>query len=599
MRTKSVKLFFRISIILVLALVMGTAGQVLAVPEEKVDVIISFTQKHTSADEDLIRNNGGKVKQTYRIVPAVAASIPKSKLDVLRRNPRIASIDEDVPLQIAGQVLPGGLEKANSTSLNIINKGAGVKVAVLDTGIDLDHPDLKVAGNVSFVDGTVNGDDDNGHGTSVAGIIAALDNGTGVVGVAPEVALYSVKVMDRNGDALMRWVLSGIQWATENGMQVINLSFGSPMNMPDTIITALNNAYRAGIVIVAGAGNGGNAAGDGNNVWSPARYETVIAVGSIDSNNNRYPTSSTGYQLELVAPGVNINSTAMGGSYGYITGTSASAPYAAGVAALLIGSGVTGNAEVRKRMRSSASDIGAAGWDTRYGNGAVNAVTALNFVEPPDKTAPTTQISLSGKTGRNGWYVSDVTVTLSAVDNAGGSGVTQTEFSLDSGMTWNIYASPFAVTTEGRQIPVLARSRDNAGNNEGPPVSVNIKIDKTAPVITEIVNITEVTAETRKGTMVEVQFKGTAEDTVSMVDGPISTELIDEYEVYNQNLGGVFQGNAVVEAWCKNNDKDGRTYTFRFTVYDAAGNSAFADAVVTVLPKSTNKAVKNKASTNK
>ena len=176
------------------------------------------------------------------------------------------------------------------------NKGQGVKVAILDTGIDLDHPDLRVAGDVTFVPQTTSGDDDHGHGTMVAGVIAALDNGIGIVGIAPEVELYSVKVLNKYGAGVMSLILSGIEWAVDNNMQVINMSFGGLMNLPSSIKEALEKAYQAGIVIVGGAGN----AGDQGIIAAPARYESVIAVGAVNQQDMRASFSGTGAGLELV-----------------------------------------------------------------------------------------------------------------------------------------------------------------------------------------------------------------------------------------------------------------------------------------------------------
>jgi subtilisin len=136
----------------------------------------------------------------------------------------------------------------------------------------------------------------------VAGIIAALDNGVGIVGVAPEVGLYSVKVLDQNGSSVSGSILSGIEWSIDNGMQIINMSFGSYLEEPPEVRAALERAYQSGIVLVAGAGNGG----DSGVIFAPARYESVIAVGATDQQDARADFSSTGSALELMAPGVDI-----------------------------------------------------------------------------------------------------------------------------------------------------------------------------------------------------------------------------------------------------------------------------------------------------
>lgn len=322
---------------------------------------------------------------------------------------------KDIIVQFGGDIVPWGVSRVGAEVMHTQNKGRGVRVAILDTGVDLDHPDLSVAGNVTFVSRTKNGDDDNGHGTIVAGIIAALDNGIGVVGVAPEVELYSVKVLNKNGMGALSSIVHGIRWAIDNNMHIINMSFGNPIDMPQSVITALNDAYDAGIIVVTGAGNGGNEGGEGDNVWAPARYESVIAVGAINEQDVRHISSSTGEALELVAPGVNIYSTAMGGGYHYLTGTSAAAPHVAGVAALLIASGLTSNEDIRQWLRSSAKDLDESGWDPQFGYGIVSANLTISHNEPLRQDA-TIGVSLNGTPEDNSWYLSDTIAAPVGVD---------------------------------------------------------------------------------------------------------------------------------------------------------------------------------------
>ncbi len=577
--------FCRLLILVVLlsSLTLAPVAQVQAESPEPVDVLVTFYYPPGPDEIGLIEGLGGTVKVVYHIVPVIAATMPSDKLDELSADPSVKLVEPDTAFSacFAGQVLPWGVDRVDAELVHPTNKGTGVKVAILDSGIDLDHPDLAVAGDVTFVPGTTTGDDDNGHGTLVAGIVAALDNDIGVIGVAPEASLYAVKVLNQDGDGVMSVILSGIEWSVDNNMQVMNMSFGSLGDVPTAVKEAIDNAYSAGIVIVAGAGNGGDASGEGNNVWAPARYKSVIAVGATDQQDARYTTSSTGYTLELVAPGVDIYSTAMGGGYGYISATSASSPHVAGVAALLIASGMTSNVDVRHRLRDSAEDLGEAGWDTQFGCGMVNADLAINFTEPPDQSAPTTTMSLSGTMGDYNWYVSDVEVTLTATDNEGGSGVAETKYSVDGGETWNTYTAPFTVTADGIH-DVLARSWDNTGNDEGPPAFEIVKIDQTPPVLTETVVPAEI-QRVRKGYMVPVDYSGTAEDATSGVRiVTFNTVLIDEYGVYDQDLGSSLSGTVQVEAWCEGWDKDGRTYIFRFTASDYAGNQASVDGIATV-----------------
>lgn len=287
--------------------------------------------------------------------------------------PAAHETEEATVARAAIEETPRTLDRVDADTQPGEGGGRGVRVAILDTGIDLDHPDLRVAGHVSFVEGVADGDDDNGHGTMVAGIIAALDNDIGMVGVAPEVELYSVKVLDSSGEGVGTAILSGINWAIENDMQVVVMSFGSLMTLPLAIGAALDRAAQAGIVLIAGAGN----SGDSGVVFAPASHDAVIAVGATDRQGVRVSFSGTGPSLELMAPGADVLSTSRGGGVHIGNGTSLAASHVAGVAALLIAAGVTDSAELREILRETADDMGPPGWDVWHGYGLTDAAEAI------------------------------------------------------------------------------------------------------------------------------------------------------------------------------------------------------------------------------
>jgi len=586
MRRKATRLIPPLSVILVFALILGQASYAFAKPAahaQKVEVLVSFTEKPGSAEETLIHNNGGKVKRTYHLVPTIAASIPKGKIDSLRRNPKVVCIEKDIVVQVTEVKLPWGVDRIDAEVVHSQNKGQGVRVAILDTGIDLDHPDLRVVGDTSFVYETVNGDDDNGHGTRVAGIVAALDNDIGVIGVAPEAELYAVKVLNSRGSGRCSDILSGIEWAIDHDMQVVNMSFATSLNLPQAIRTALEKAYQAGIVLVAGAGNTGTDSGEGNNICAPARYAPVIAVGATDELDNRCSFSSTGDTLELTAPGVNIYSTTSGGGYANVTGTSASSPHVTGAAALLIASGVTSNAEVRQIFQGTAVDLGPSEWDSCYGYGLVNAAQAVNAEgnnKPQDKMPPTTTIKLSGLQGNGGWYRSDVKVELTAVDHLGGSGVTETQYSLDSGKTWQSYQEPFTITREGINV-IQARSQDNAGNVEALPAYSEVKIDKTGPRVNISADPSLIWPANHKQLMVEVLVTGSADDEFSGLNS-VWLAVKDEYGKVEPAIGPYLEALIQLEAWRDSHDFDGRVYIISIMASDCAGNKAVGETRVTV-----------------
>jgi hypothetical protein len=281
-------------------------------------------------------------------------------------------------------------------------------------------------------------DDDNGHGTHVAGIIAAENNNTGVVGVAPEADLYALKVLDRTGSGYVSDVIAAIQWATDpNGdgdnsdkMDIINMSLGGNNN--EWLFAACLLAYELdGLILVAAAGNGGS-------VIYPAAYYSVIAVSAIDSDDNLASFSSTGSEVELAAPGVYIYSTYKGGGYATISGTSMASPHVAGTAALVIWSGVTdidgkcGLAnEVKACLFDTAQDIGlspeeqgyglvdaakAAGVDTPLPGAIAGKVTDADSIAIEGATVVVEGTSLSATADANGYYeITNVSVGIYTV----------------------------------------------------------------------------------------------------------------------------------------------------------------------------------------
>ena len=280
-----------------------------------------------------------------------------------------------------------------------------VVVGVLDTGIDWNHPDIAdniwsnddgyhgynfIDDNWFPMDDNVNGYDDDGdwvanlytyHGTHVAGIVgAATDNGVGMAGLA-QVRLMAVKVMNDSGEGTDSIVSSGVRWATDNGADVIVMSLGvEGVSLP--LQNAVDYAASRGVVLVAAAGNAGTSV-----LSYPAAFPNVIAVGATDNLDRRADFSNFGSNLDLMGPGVNIYSTQGGGSYQYLSGTSAAAPHVAGVAALMLSVNPALTPEdVGRIINETARDISITGYDTGTGWGVVNAFGAVEAVSEPTVT---------------------------------------------------------------------------------------------------------------------------------------------------------------------------------------------------------------------
>ena len=268
--------------------------------------------------------------------------------------------------------------------------GDDVVVAVMDTGIDYNHPDLKdrmwEGIGYNFVDNSNDPMDNDGHGTHVAGIVAS---------VAPNARLMALKVMEEEGG---RWVevAQAIKFARDNGADIITMSFGgeqSPMARATQI--QMNFAYQQGVLMVAAAGNDNT-----DRKMYPAANEQVIAVSALDRNMDKASYSNYGDWIELAAPGGDgserIISTIPGDSYGYKMGTSMACPFVTGVAALMMGAhpGMS-NLEVREALREQAIDLGEPGKDPIYGYGLVNAYRAAGGSAP----TPPRELVAHGRNG--------------------------------------------------------------------------------------------------------------------------------------------------------------------------------------------------------
>lgn len=211
--------------------------------------------------------------------------------------------------------------------------GDGVKVAVLDTGIDLDHPDLADA-IVEVKDFTGEGvEDGNGHGTHCAGIIGARLNDTGFVGVAPRCQLLIAKVLTNQGGGAFHWIANGVLWAVEQGADIISMSLGGAYSS-NRLYQAVHVALAKGVKVLCAAGNEGSLFQ--NSIGYPGRYGGVITVASHDENGNRSGFSSRGGEIDVMAPGSHIWSTYRDGGYAELSGTSMATPFVAGLAALIV-----------------------------------------------------------------------------------------------------------------------------------------------------------------------------------------------------------------------------------------------------------------------
>lgn len=371
--------------------------------ERKIIVFKEGTDENEK--DDLIRKHGGEKIKDLKSIRGKAIYVSREGEKRLEKEKAVLRIDDDIIIRALNnrrvnddneeeinkesrgkdgsvsqpsQVLPWGIDRINAELAWELTTADLIKVAVIDTGIDLKHPDLKlnIKGGVNTINPGRSSSDDNGHGTHVAGIIGAINNTIGVVGTGPQIDLYSIKALNRNGSGFLSDIIEGIDWAIERNIQVINMSLGARVDI-QSFHDAVIRANNAGITVVAAAGND-----FGGPVNFPAAYPEVIAVSAIDQNDQIASFSSVGQEVDFAAPGVSIFSTYKGFAYATLSGTSMASPHVAGAVALVISvpakcdtdlNGKCSPSEVYSRLAATAEDLGVLGVDDFYGNGLIDA----------------------------------------------------------------------------------------------------------------------------------------------------------------------------------------------------------------------------------
>ncbi|MFE5836676.1 S8 family serine peptidase [Arthrobacter sp. NPDC056493] len=376
-------------------------------------IMVKFREKASAAG--VLRQHGLKEGPGIGSTGAQLVKVPAGKelqlIEALSRNPVVeyaepdelataATADEYFPRQYAlqnngqsftntdgTQTVATGKQDADVDAVEAWNvtTGSGIKVAIIDSGVASDNPDIapKVVARANF-SGTATGEDNYGHGTHVAGIVAATANNTiGVAGVCPSCSILDAKVLNDSGSGSSSAIANGINWAVTSGAKVINMSLGQRV-ASRTLETAVNNAWNRGVVVVAAAGNAGTQA----KIY-PGAYPNVIAVAATDNNDAKAAFSSYGDQwVDVAAPGVNVYSTFPNHTFvlgtqngrhtGYdiASGTSMASPIVAATAALAWSShaGAT-NTSVRANVESTADKISGTG--TLWAYGRVNADKAV------------------------------------------------------------------------------------------------------------------------------------------------------------------------------------------------------------------------------
>lgn len=380
-----------VSVVLIAGIFVNTIVFAAPLNEMKRKIIVFKDGVSDLEKNEIIKKYSGEKIKNLSLTNGTVVVLPDNKK--IRNEQLILRVDDDILIKTSGkpapdvsqmiQVLPWGIDRVDAELVwPSGNLADPIKVGIIDTGISNKHPDLmaNIKGGINTINPQKNWNDDNGHGSHVAGIVAAVNNSSGVIGVAPRADLYAIKSLNANGSGYLSDIIEGIEWGITNNMQVLNMSLGTTSNIQsfhDAVIAAKN----AGVVVVAAAGNSGGA------VNYPAAYSEVIAVSATDQNNNLATWSSRGAEVDLAAPGVSVYSTYKGTGYATLSGTSMAAPHVAATAALVLNMPIGLNDlnqngkwdpdEVQKKMQDSAVDLGGVGFDNIYGWGLVNAYLAI------------------------------------------------------------------------------------------------------------------------------------------------------------------------------------------------------------------------------
>ena len=384
-------------------------------------VMVEFVPGQKAFVENALVAKGAEVHYVFDDLNVMAVTLPSKSIDSILNNPNVVHVEPDVLRFPTDQVVPYGVDSVEARDVwdadrnGVIDPGAptgaGRTVCIIDSGIAIGHEDFA---GVNVIGGYPAGwDTDNyGHGTHVAGIVAAMNNTMGVLGVTPgEVSLYLVKVWGDNGE----WIYSSTLIDAANhcrdaGAQIINMSLaGTAYSGYEN--TNFQNLYNQGVLLVAAAGNGGGTA-----YAYPASYDSVISVGAVNQNNVVASFSRQNDKVEFTAPGVNIYSTWKDGGYVYMSGTSMAAPHVAAAAAVVWSSDPSKtNAEVRSALQQTALDLGAPGRDNAYGYGVVQAADAIGLLDPAPTAVELTRFD--AKATRRGVRIE--WETASEIDNLG------------------------------------------------------------------------------------------------------------------------------------------------------------------------------------
>ncbi|MFC4549173.1 S8 family peptidase [Halorussus sp. GCM10023401] len=378
------------------------SGLAAAKPDDTVEVNVGFK---SSRGRSMAKSQATATVREFDSIDVLTIRLPKKAATALARNPNIRYVEENGTMEALAQTLPWGIDRVDAEIAHQNGEtGSGADIAIVDTGIDDDHPDLQANlgegrafvacgsggyfGNCAFSGNSnaCNNDwsDDNDHGTHCAGIANAVNNGEGVVGVSTQATLHAVKVLDCAGSGSFSDIAAGVEYVANQGWDVASLSLGGDSGS-QALHDAIKYADNNGVLVVAAAGNPGPCT---DCVKYPAKYPETVAVSATTPSDSLASYSAQGPEVDIAAPGGasdNNDSTSIYSSvpsgYAYFNGTSMACPHVAGAAGQLMANGQT-NDEARSTLESTAEDIGLS--SNEQGNGLLDVAAALGFSSSDD-----------------------------------------------------------------------------------------------------------------------------------------------------------------------------------------------------------------------
>ncbi|MEX2315067.1 MAG: S8 family serine peptidase [Thermomicrobiales bacterium] len=550
---------------LVTLLVVATAAPVAAQrgddPEPEPTSWIVRLQPDASVEEvagEQVQDRGAVITQHYsRVINGFAAEMSAEAADDLRADSRVLAVMPDFEVHASAQTIPTGIKRINATSnptadIDGVDERVNVDVAVLDTGVSA-HADLNVVGGKDCT-GTGVWSDPHGHGTHVAGTIGALDNNIGVVGVAPGARVWSVRVLNAQGNGAGSWILCGIDWVTVNAgtIEVANMSLGGAASYVDDNNCGLSNgdimhqaiceSTQAGVTyVVAGGNSARNAAG-----YFPAQYNEVITVSALadsggmaggsgpstwaGADDTFASFSNYGADVDLIAPGVNILSTSRSGGYATMSGTSMASPHVAGAAALYTAINPSASpSAVRSALIAASSSSGWSGDKDSSKEPLLNAASLGGGTQPPPPPTPidaqavsvSAPVTINVSVKNNGSAGASIAVALA--ETPGGFAQTKS-ISLNAGATGNVSYSwatntSTATGTHTFTATVSLAGDTNAGNNTA-TATTNVVAGTTAPSMS-VSNLT--LTSTKRGSVIQLASQATIKANGVAVSGATVT----------------------------------------------------------------------------